>query len=368
MKLKELPWRRILQAYAISIAIWLPISVLVAWQMYSFEHRINPAMDVAHVMLVFGARHMSAALLTPPIFYIVSRWPVTDDVVRRTILYVLGSLPFAFAFAAIRLMLARPYYEETASWAPRSFTALLDLAFETFGDIFILYSGIVLAAHAYTYFVLGRRQEIERLQLRQALAQSELQTLRAQLHPHFLFNTLQGVSTLIDTNRVTAQTMLHTLAELLRKVLKYGSSDLIMFRDELAFVRGYLQLEQMRLGRRLTTRWKISPAVETALIPQLLLQPLIENAVMHGIASSAEGGWIEIEAELQRERLVVVIRNSMGGASERGHGIGISNTRARLKFLYGTDACFEFRTEGGAAVAELTIPAFVAPLAEAANA
>ena len=106
------------------------------------------------------------------------------------------------------------------------------------------------------------------LQLRQSLAQSELQMLRAQLHPHFLFNTLQGVSTLIDTDRATAQNMLLTLAGLLRKVLKYGSTDLLPFREELAFVEAYLQLERMRLGRRLEVRWQIAPEVAAALIPQ----------------------------------------------------------------------------------------------------
>jgi len=205
--------------------------------------------------------------------------------------------------------------------------------------------------------------------LRQSLAQSELHTLRAQLHPHFLFNTLQGVSTLIDTDRRTAQSMLLTLAGLLRKVLEYGSTDLIAFREELGFVEAYLELEQMRLGRRLQVRWQIAPEVHNALIPQLLLQPLIENAVVHGISNSRDGGWIEIRAYLQVRLLVVVIRNSIGGASQSGLGVGIKNTRARLRYLYGEDAAFEFETlEAKIAVARLMVPAFTAEVAEAVNA
>jgi|SRR5579862_1771595 len=369
MTLFGIPWRRVLRAYAISIAVWLPISLLVTWQMYSFEHRLNPSMGLSAVLLLFSARHLSAALLTPPLFYIANRWPVAGGMWKRAAAYLLGSVAFAFAFATLRLALAPPYYEETASWQPRSFVALFDLTFGTFGDIFIMYAGIVIAAHAYAFFVRGQRHEIERLQLRQALAQSELQTLRSQLHPHFLFNTLQGVSTLIDTDRTTAQNMLHTLAELLRKVLKYGSADLIPFHEELAFVRAYLQLEHMRLERRLTVRWKISPAVETLLIPQLLLQPLVENAILHGIASAADGGWLEIEAGLQGEQLKVTIRNSIGGASQAGLGVGISNTRARLMFLYGDDASFAFNVaDGKSAVAQLVLPAFAAPLPEAVSA
>ena len=103
-----------------------------------------------------------------------------------------------------------------------------------------------------------------------------------------------------------------------------------------------VQLEQMRIGRRLEVRWQVAPEVKSALIPQLLLQPLIENAVVHGIANAKNGGWIEIEARLQQMQLVVVIRNSIGGASQPGLGVGISNTKARLKYLYDADATFEF--------------------------
>jgi two-component system, LytTR family, sensor kinase len=370
MKILGIPVRRVLRAYAISIALWLPISLLVTWQMYRFEKPFIPSLPLSAMLAVQLARHFSAALLTPPLFYIVDRWPVTGAPWRRSAAYLLGSMPFAFAFAAIRLAIVPYYNEQVAAWEPRSLHALLSLIVDTFGEVFVMYYiGIVVAAHAYAYFVRGQRQEIERLSLRQALVQSELQALRGQLHPHFLFNTLQGISTLIDTDRATAQSMLHTLAELLRKVLKYGSSDLIPFHEELAFARAYLQLEQMRLGRRLVVRWKVSPEVESAQIPQLLLQPLVENAILHGIAQSAQSGWIEIEARLQREQLIVTIRNSIGGASASGLGVGIPNTRARLRFLYGADASFEFTTpDGRVAVAELVLPAFTAPLAEVVNA
>ena len=368
MWLRESSLRRLTRDYAISIAFWLPASLLVSWQMYSLERRFTP-LSYHDVLLLYAARYLSVALLTPPIFYIVNRWPVTGGSMRRATAYVCGYLPFSVAFAVIRWLLLPPWRDETMSWGPRSLQTLFELLYDTFADVLLLYLAVIVAAHAYAYFVRGQRQEIERLQLRQSLAQSELQTLRAQLHPHFLFNTLQGVSTLIDTDRGTAQNMLLTLADLLRKVLKYGSTDLMSFREELAFVEAYLQLEQMRLGRRLEVRWQIAPEVKSALIPQLLLQPLIENAVVHGIANARNGGWIEIEARLQQMHLVVVIRNSIGGASQPGLGVGISNTKARLKYLYDSDATFEFEVLGAnVAVARLVMPAFTTALAEAANA
>src|SRR5215469_3716856 len=310
--------RRVARDYAISIAFWLVTSLLAGLQTYGLELRAHLPVKLNDVLLLFAARYLSVALLTPPIFYVVNRWPVTGSLVRRTIGYALGYVPFAVAFGSIRWTILPPWMEQNNSWGPRTLGTLFELIYATFADVALLYLGVVVAAHAYAYFVRGQRQEIERLQLRQSLVQSELQTLRAQLHPHFLFNTLQGVSTLIDTDRSTAQNMLLTLAGLLRKVLKYGSTDLIAFSEELAFVESYLQLEQMRLGRRLAVRWQITPEVRTTLIPQLLLQPLIENAVVHGIAGCRDGGWIEIAANLEQRRLVVGIRNSIGGASQAG--------------------------------------------------
>lgn len=362
--------RRIGRDYAISMAFWLAASLLASWQTYSLWLKAHVSVRYHDLQLVFAARYFSVALLTPPIFYLVSRWPVTAGAIRRSLGFALGYVPFAIAFGLIRWLILPPWREQTFSWGPRTLGTLFELMYATFADVLLLYLGVLIAAHAYAYFVLGQRQEIERLQLRQSLAQSELQSLRAQLHPHFLFNTLQGVSTLIDTDRGTAQRMLLTLAGLLRKVLKHSSTDLIAFAEELAFVESYLQLEQMRLGRRLEVRWRIPADVHTALIPQLLLQPLIENAVVHGVAHARAGGWIEVEAHLLKGRLVIVIRNSVGGTSRAGMGLGIANTRARLRFLYGEeDAAFDFElTENKVAVARVAVPAFNAAVAEAVNA
>ncbi|TLZ24254.1 MAG: histidine kinase [Gammaproteobacteria bacterium] len=199
---------RLVRDYALAIAFWLSVSVLVAWQMYGFERLLSKPVVLHDLLLVYGARYLTVAILTPPIFYLVERWPVTGAVVRRTAGYALGYLPFSCAFAVIRWLLLPPWREETTSWGPRSLEMLFELLYGTFADVLLLYLSVVVAAHAYAYFVHGQRQEIERLELRQSLAQSELQALRAQLHPHFLFNTLQGISTLIETDRVTAQGML----------------------------------------------------------------------------------------------------------------------------------------------------------------
>jgi LytS/YehU family sensor histidine kinase len=270
------------------------------------------------------------------------------------------------AFTVIRWLLLPPWLDETKSFGPRTLETLSWLATSHYADSLLLYLVILLAAHAYTYFMRSQQQEVDRSRLRQHLAQSELQALRAQLQPHFLFNTLQGVSALIDSSPSNAQTMLLTLASLLRTVLKHGSCDLIRVREELEFVRAYLCLEQMRLGTRLAVRWQISPEAEGALIPQLLLQPLVENAIVHGIAPARDGGWIAIEAAVRDGRLFVEISNSIAGTSHPGLNIGLVNVKARLQHLYSDDAAFEFRIEADTktALARLALPAFATSLAD----
>lgn len=361
--MKTLPSQasQIVRAFALSIAIWLTASLLVSWQMYRFEKDLHLPVVLNTVLLVNTVRYFAVAALTPPIFYIVYRWPITTALLHRIGSYALGYPLFALGFALIRWSILPPWLEVTMSWGPRTLATLTELIYDSFADLLFLYVAIVIAAHAYTYFTRLQRQEIERLELRQSLAQSELQALRAQLHPHFLFNTLQGISTLIDTDPSAAKQMLFKLAALLRTVLKHRSTDLIAFREELEFVQSYLDLEMMRFGKRVQVKWQIAREAHAALIPQLLLQPLVENAVVHGIAGSLAKGWIEVEAGCRGDRLHVQIRNSVAGESPAGLGLGLKNTQARLRGLYGDDARFEFSVNpGGPAMASLELPAFVA--------
>jgi len=349
----------VVRAYALSLLFWMPLSLLVGWQSYSIESTQHLPVVLANELLVYAARYFSVALLTPPIFYWVNRWPVSGAELRRIGGYLLGYIPFTCAFALIRWLVLPPWMEDTASWGARSLWTLSQLASGTFADVFLLYLGVLIAAHAYAYFIRGQQQEMDRLRLRQSLAQSELQALKAQLHPHFLFNTLQGVSTLIGTDPDKAQTMLFTMATLLRVVLKHGSADLVSLGDELQFLRAYLELEHMRLGPRLTVRWNIAPGAEQALIPQLLLQPLLENAIVHGIANARDGGWIEISLRILDNCVEGEIRNSIAGPSQPGVGVGLANVKARLQHLYADDAnaTFDFRIEGAQAIARVRVPA-----------
>lgn len=350
--------RRMGREYALSIPVWLALSLLVAWQDYRLSQMEHLGGTFRDALLVYSVRYFTVALLTPPIFHIVERWPITTrNPVLRTFGYFIGYGAFSVAFAFIRWCLLPPWMDETQVWGPRTLFTLGQLVVHTFADVLLIYLGILIAAHAYTYYVRNRSQEIERLELCQALAQSELQALKFQLHPHFLFNTLQGISTLVETDKSSAQAMIVKLSTLLRIALKHGSTDLVPLSEELDFARSYLDLQKMRLDRRLEIRWQIAPETLTALAPQLILQPLIENAVVHGIACCREGGWIEIRSQRTENIVVIEIRNSIGGRGENGLGLGLQNTEARLKYLYAAEASFRMEIgPGGIATATLRLP------------
>ena len=184
--------------------------------------------------------------------------------------------------------------------------------------------------------------------------------LKSQLHPHYLFNTLHGIATLIDSDRVKAKASVLRLSKLLRMSLEYGNSDLITFAEELKFVRSYLELEQMRLGDRLQILWDVDPETRDTLVPQLILQPLVENAIVHGISCCREGGWIQIVSRKTGDKVELQIRNSVGGKSHKGLGLGHRNTTARMKHLYANEGTFVFRIDpDGMSVAILTFPGFL---------
>jgi two-component system, LytTR family, sensor kinase len=357
--------RRVIRDYALSIFAWLTMSLLTAWQTWNMSNRENLHVTLRDMLLLYAVRYFTVALLTPPIFYLSERWPFRGRKAwLRVFAWIIGYIPFAIAFGTIRWCFLPPWMEDTQSWGPRNLDTLGQVIYTTFADVLFLYLGIVIAAHAYTYYVRDRRHEIDHLQLSRALAQSELQALKFQLHPHFLFNTLQGISTLVDTDKRAAQAMILKLSRLLRVALKHGSADLIPLSDEIEFAESYLDLQKMRLGKRLEVRWDVEPETRSALVPQLILQPLIENAVVHGIACYREGGWIEIRSRAG-DILTLEIRNSVGGRSEKGLGLGLQNTSSRLKYLYNSEASFKMEIlPEGIAVATLRVPSFLGRNAE----
>jgi two-component system, LytTR family, sensor kinase len=351
--------RRVAVAYLRSFICWLPLSILISFQQYLIEIDLKHRVPFFTIQLITSIRFLVFAILTPPVFFIVRRFPIQrEKPVRGVLLYFLGTAGFVITYALVRLCVAPLWDIEKQHFMPWGVHDLAGVIYGTFGDQVSVYITLVAAAHAYEYFKRVRSDELERADLQRALAASELQALRSQLHPHFLFNTLHGISTLIDSDKELAKLLTFRLSSLLRTVLRHAGNDLISLKDELAFIETYLELEKMRLGPRLEVRWNISPETTGLLIPHLILQPLVENAVLHGIACSREGGWLDISSNRRGESFEVRVQNSTGGQQRPGMGLGLANTRNRLKYLFAEDAEFSFAVGGDRiATASLTIPA-----------
>ena len=231
------------------------------------------------------------------------------------------------------------------------------IVIETFGN-FIIYALIVCGHYAYKYYQGYREREMRSLELEGRLAQAELQNLKMQLHPHFLFNTLNSISVLMMRDVDLANRMLIRLSDLLRITLDSAGSQMVSLKQELDFLRGYLEIEQTRFQDRLTVNIDVPTAALDAQVPNLILQPLVENAIRHGITTRPGAGLIQISAAVENKTLqMVVIDDGPGMDRTFKKGIGLTNTEARLKQLYGPAHTFELRNQPtGGLMVTITIP------------
>jgi LytS/YehU family sensor histidine kinase len=231
------------------------------------------------------------------------------------------------------------------------------------------YSLIVLLYYLLDYYRKYREREVRAAELESELAKAELRALQVQLQPHFLFNTLHAIGVLMHTEPETAHRMLAQLSDLLRGSLDELARPEIPLRQELSFVEKYLEIQRIRFRDRLDVRYRISPEARNALVPNLILQPLVENAIEHGIAPFGEAGVIEIRADRKDASLEVTVHNNgrpmTVPGSGFGNGIGLTNTRRRLERLYGPEHRLELRnTAGGGVEAIFVVPYRLASEAE----
>jgi LytS/YehU family sensor histidine kinase len=222
----------------------------------------------------------------------------------------------------------------------------------------LVYWFILILRHAFDYYHSYRKGELKASQLRTQLVQSQLEALKMQVHPHFLFNTLHSISALLSKDTDGARKMITRLGDFLRLTLENSGSMEVTLQQEIEFLNGYLEIERIRFQDRLTTEIKIDPEVLDVRVPNLILQPIVENAMRHAVGSS-HAGHVEIFAFPRNGALHIEVNDNGPGLSvdhagetRRGKGLGLANTRARLVGLYGTDASFEMtnRPSGGLTV------------------
>lgn len=220
----------------------------------------------------------------------------------------------------------------------------------------IALTGIVVAVESRRRAV---NLAVEQERLRSGMAEQRLVALTSQLQPHFLFNTLQGISTLIHRDPDAADEMLGKLADLLRDVLRDRDRVVVPLSDEIRYARTYLEIAKLRFGDRLRYDIDIPRDMEQAPVPLFILQPLVENAIAHGIGSTIEGGSIMVRAYRESGRLRLEVEDDGGGlraGNETKEGIGLSNTRERLRAAFGGDQAFELLVAPGGTIARVEIP------------
>jgi len=321
---------------------WVAVSLLFAPEAYLSFYVRGVSIDWRQALQLTIVNSAVVLALVPGIIWITRRWPIERKHWRAALLaHIPACLLFSLAHSAL-------YWAACHAWHEVGGTL-----FYRFHPNLLSYWAVVGFTQSLDY--LRKVQEHER-----RVAQLQLSLLRAQLQPHFLFNTLHTISAMMHVDVNGADTMISRLSQLLRVTLANIGKDETALADELDFIRTYLDIERVRFGEQLEATIEAPADVLDALVPIMVLQPLVENCVRHGISTRMKEGRIAIRARHQADRLVLSVVDNGVGLSESTpprEGLGLSNTRARLEQLYPQDYSFTLRTgPGGGVEATVDIP------------
>jgi two-component system LytT family sensor kinase len=318
-------------------------------------HLLPPSAPV--ILIVFESALWTA--LTPLVFGLGSRFSLrgTGWVRRLPLLLAIGLVVAAFAHLAVEIVRVEVLEVPRRRMGGGAMPAIQPLRFL---NDFIIYVGVLAAGFAREYFL---RYEMRTAQL----AQAQLSALRMQLNPHFLFNTLHAVSALVERDPSGVRRMIARLSELLRETLEESGEAERTLEREMEFIGRYLEIMQIRFQGKLEVARSVDPAARHALVPALILQPLVENAIKHGLSATRGAGRLEIGGRREGDRILLSVRdNGPGPGAITAGGVGLANTRARLQQMYGAAQRLTLRAhEAGGAVAEVEIPYREGPADEA---
>jgi signal transduction histidine kinase len=296
------------------------------------------------------------AVLTPAIWYAARRWPIGPGAWKRHVTLHIG-LNIGFVLIVVALYRVVRGLLGIPSRNPFGFEVITGLHAHV-----LTYWIVVGVSHIGAYYRRARDREVHAAALMAELSVARLDALRMQLHPHFLFNTMHAISSAVREDPEGAENMLAELAELLRTTVDGAGTNEVSVRDELAFIRRYVGIQQVRFGERLQVEIDVAAEAEDAAVPSLLLQPLVENAIEHGIARRLQGGTLSIRVRMRDDAVEVSVSDD-GQGLQRVSGrpeaerVGLRNTRARLAHMYGDGARLDLlaRTGGGVSVV-VTLP------------
>lgn len=307
------------------------------------------------VLMEVGAHFISWVLLAWLAIPLIRRQPLRWSWRSWLFHLLLGSgftlADIYIAHFAIHMIFGEPHSLPKAGFFVVTFKSCFHLAFL----IYIALAGIIQGHDALN---LAHARKLLAEEHKAAFIRAELQNLRAQLQPHFLFNTLNTVASLMHYDVAAADRVINRLSELLRISLQDAGKPLVSLKQEVSFIDAYLQIEQARFEDRLNVAWAIPEDLHDRAVPSFILQPLVENAIRHGVAPRASGGSIIIRAYLEEDAFLLEVENdepTVRSATE-GFGIGLSNTRTRLEALFGNSQKFELLRAGMGTVARIRLP------------
>ena len=368
--------RRYSTLWVLVLAVWMLIGLSFTLNYYFFaEHYVTIFRQQPTIgqMLVWELPYwLLWAGLAPVVFLFTRRFPIDRERwFLNSMLHIVACVTLTIAHRAIYLIIG--WLLHVAAY--RDLTSIPDLYSS---DIlfnlptgFMSYGTIFLISYVIDYYRRHQEEELKISRLKAELAEAklqvteaQLQALKMQLHPHFLFNTLNSISALLDEDAEAADQMLARLGDFLRMTLQNSGAQQVTLQEELEFLRCYLEIERVRFQDRLTVTMNIDAETLEARVPNLILQPIVENAIRHGIVSRIAPGQIDISAMLIGHALQLRVkdngpglRSADGGRAIVKEGLGLGNTRARLAQMYGPAHGFEISDapEGGLQVT-LTIP------------
>jgi two-component system LytT family sensor kinase len=339
----------------INFAVFLSLSLLYAAQFIANNLKLGRSPEIVDNLITSLLQWLPWCFLVYIVLRITKRYPIERKKWAFSIplhlavwvfLSMLHSIMFTIAFILI-------YSVEASNFLNYFFTMWI----KTLHFNFLVYAVIVSVGQMWDYYKKNQENKLKASELEGRLAKAQLEVMRTQLNPHFLFNTLHAILALVRKEPETAEAMLVRLSGLLRKTLETSKLQEVPLSEELDFLKIYLDIQKIRFRDRFSVNFDVGPETLGVLIPNLLLQPIVENAIRHGIAPHAEGGKLKVSSRLEEKSIVIEVRDSgpgfpAGAENLFEKGFGLKNTRDRLQFLYGQNdlLILENAKDGGARV------------------
>jgi two-component system, LytTR family, sensor kinase len=347
------------------ITLWSLIGLAIASEIYLSSNFLGRSITWGEAISDSLEDWYVYGILSLAVVWLARRYPPERGSRLATAAIHLGAaFIFSIVYIVVRALVGE--VDSLIAGEPVAFREIFrPLLVRTFPFNLLVYSVILTVSHALDYYRKYHERTVQTLELEKHLTEARLQALLHQLKPHFLFNTLNGIASLMHTDVDAADRMLVRLSELLRITMSHTGAPRTTLREEITFIERYLDIEKIRFRNRLEVSIAIDEDAIDGQVPSLILQPMVENAMHHGIEPHSRIGRIEVKGVRSDNKLILKIKDNGTGMPEGGfkrEGIGVANTRARLAELYGTSQKFEMANnpEGGLCIT-ITIPYSTAP-------